>query len=128
MICLHSTEIAPGTSVCAGSKKDRGRSRERSPLNANSDFSNRNIFPLFLSLCMLKECSFSRPFQHSSLGWDLAQIKYQKNYPRQTKASFELIGVKSSHRAKKIKIYRAFFRDIGPNRSKVGPNSQILSF
>ena len=65
---------------------------------------------------------------HSSLGWDLAQIKYQKNYPRQTKASFELIGVKSKHRAKKIKIYRAFFRDIGPNRSKVGPNSQILSF
>ena len=38
-------------------------SRERSLLNANSDFSNRNIFPLFLTLYMLKGCSFSRPFQ-----------------------------------------------------------------
>ena len=65
---------------------------------------------------------------HSSLGWDVAQLKYQKSYPKQTKDSFELIGTKSSHRAKKIKIYRAFFRDIGSNRSKLGPNSQIFVF
>ena len=65
---------------------------------------------------------------HSSLGWDVAQIKYQKNSPRQTKANFELIGIKSSHRAQKIKIYQAFFRDIGPNKSKVGPKGKILNF
>jgi len=64
----------------------------------------------------------------SSLGWGIAQLKYWKNYPWQTKTNFELIGSKSSHRAKKMKIYRCFFRDIGPHRSKVGPNGQILIF
>ena len=32
------------------------------------------------------------------------------------------------YRDKKIKIYLAFFKDIVPNRPKVGPNIQILSF
>ena len=65
---------------------------------------------------------------HSSLRQESAQLKHQKNYPKQTKANFRLIGTKSNHRDNKTKIYRDFFRDIGPNRSKVGPNGQILSF
>ena len=65
---------------------------------------------------------------HSSLAWDVAQLKYQKSYPKQTKTNSRLIGTKSSHRDNKIKIYRDFLRDIGPNRSKVGPNGQISSF
>ena len=51
---------------------------------------------------------------HSSLGWDIAKLEYQKSYLKQ-KGTFELIEAKLSHRAIEIKMYQAFFRDIGPN-------------
>ena len=83
---------------------------------------------LFITLVFSKNDPSSGHTWHSSLGQESAQLKYQKSYPKQTKANFRFIGTKSSHRDNKIKIYRDFFRDSGPNRSKVGPNGQISSF
>ena len=62
---------------------------------------------------------------HSSLRWKMAQLKYVKNSPRQTKPKINDIQVKLVDLKKKIKISRAFLRDIGPQRSKIGPNNKL---
>ena len=43
----------------------------------------------------------------------------------QTKPKIMDIQVKLNDLKKKIKISRAFLRDIGPQRSKIGPNNKL---
>ena len=55
----------------------------------------------------------------------MAQLKYVKNSPKETKPKISDIQVKLVDLKKKIQISRAFLRNTGPQRSKIGPNSKL---